>query len=294
MGEDGEPVVHDGVVHRIGDLGSLDAALDEGLHDRRGLRVDAVLRRELGGRVAMRLVDAGAHELRAQHRDTDGRAREFEHEQLAEGDRTVLRHRVRPQTGADESGHRRRVDDVGGPTPVDHAGHERTDAVEHAHQVHGHGPLELGDIVGVGIEQRAAQADTGVVAQDLDRPEAFDRGVVQCLHRRRVGHVGDDTEHRNAGRLEVGDSSVEGGRLDVGEHERRSRRGEPLRHREADTAGSARDDGGGVAEVVDHSFTMARRCTETAYEASVESNHSRSQVDHRSTSSRPAAAAWAS
>ena len=144
--------------------------LGERLVDEVARRVGCVRRRAVGA-VARRCRDPGVHRARAQrgHADRRARARELAGQALREREPRELRRRVRRGVRRREDPRGRdRVHHVPRPTPLDHPGHERLDAVQDPVEVHAHHPGEVGD--GLGPE-RAAGEDARVVAQQVGTAE---------------------------------------------------------------------------------------------------------------------------
>jgi len=85
-----------------------------------------------------------------------------------------------------DAGQGGRVDHRRGPSLREHARHERLDPVGDAEQVHVDDALPVLD---GRVLEVAAEADAGVVVEDVDVPVGGEDRLGQRLHGRGVGHV---------------------------------------------------------------------------------------------------------
>jgi hypothetical protein len=91
-----------------------------------------------------------------------------------------------------------------------------------------------------------------VQVHEVDLAERAQRLLGQFLHRLSARHVGPHGEHGRAAVGELGARIVEARFLDVGEHHLHTFGRAPRRHRPADAAGRAGDDGDLVAPLSQH------------------------------------------
>ncbi len=131
---------------------------------------------------------------------------------------------------------------------------ERANPVDHAPQVHPEHPLPGRER---GLPRQSAAADARVVAEDVHAAEPLDRRVGQRLHLRGIGDVGEHPIDLGAG-VQLRHRSFQRVGLHIAEHDVRTFRGEPLRERESDPAGSAGDDRDFSLEILHGSDRNAR------------------------------------
>ncbi len=130
---------------------------------------------------------------------------------------------------------------------LEHPGHEGPDAVEQAEEVHAEHPLPVG---GGALPGDPGLEHAGVVAEQVHRAEAVVRRVGEGPHLGLAAYVGADPERLGAEARRLGDRLVEGGRLDVGEHDVHPLAGGVAGEPTADPARGAGDDGDAPDEVV--------------------------------------------
>jgi hypothetical protein len=98
-------------------------------------------------------------------------------------------------------------------------GQERLDAVDGAHEVDADQPVPVRFRDGL---HWAADADAGVVADEVDLAEGRERRFGGAGDRGAVRHVADDGARVGAGILQLAQRGVERALLDVGQHHFRS------------------------------------------------------------------------
>src|SRR5882724_44691 len=239
VGEDVEVLALDAAHDAAGDLlGADDAARHGGaLGGDRPARI-AQRRGPVADRV---LVDVGLDDHRAEDADADALLGELAVQGLGEPDHGELGGAVDAEPAhPDQPRHGGRVDDVSAGAAREQAGHEGLDAVHDAPEVDVHGVLPVGVRRGAEL---AHGGDAGVVAHDVHGAEAPLGCVGERAHALERGHVGRHGEHLGAALAERGGHPLHCRPIDVGEHDVRAARSEGARHRCADPAAAAGDDG---------------------------------------------------
>ena len=150
---------------------------------------------------------------------------------------------------ARERGDRRGVHDVPGLAPLEHAGQERVDPVQHAEDVHSEQPVPVFDLEVLHV---AEDEDAGVVAQYVDRAELVVGRVGEGPHRREVGHIRVPHDRARAARRHlVGDRAARV-LLDVSDHDVHPGAGQLEHDRAPDAAPASRDHRGLSRQVFHH------------------------------------------
>ena len=146
-------------------------------------------------------------------------------------------------------------------TRSNHAWHESFHTVDGAPQIDANDPLPALDRC---LPHTVTVPDTGVVAQNVHVAELFVGKVGKRFDRSEIGHVASHRATVNS----LGEQSiVRGGQrrvLDVGNHHVHACGAETLRHGQADTRCTARDDRGLARQIPENSrhvplFSRSRR-----------------------------------
>ena len=214
VGEDVELFGLDALQHALADRLRRHAAANQIAHEM-VLRAHRRPAQALGA-AALGHMNLRVHSRRRQDGHADGAALQLVVQSFGQGHHRVLGHgigareKVRVDLKAADGGG---VDDMRRVTGLEHPGHQRTDAVDHAAQVDPDHPVP---IAGRNLMQRhAMHGNAGVVAADGDRPVGLlDRS--DCLLDR--GTVGDIDLHGHgagADRLDLAHGVLRIGQLDV-------------------------------------------------------------------------------
>ena len=139
---------------------------------------------------------------------------------------------------ANEAGQRRGVHDVA-LVLGDQPGHERAEAMDHAHQVDAEHPLPFA--VGLIPARPDVTRDPRVVADDVHRAEPFPSCARERVDGTGIGDIRRDAQHLGPGGLMLRDRAFERDGIDVGEDQSHPLGGEASRQRRADPSGPARD-----------------------------------------------------
>ena len=171
----------------------------------------------------MALVDAGGHEVRAQHRRADlvGHQRKVLVQRFAEAHHRMLADVVDAHVRrADQPGHRRGVDDVAfvagvGRGGFQHARREHAHAMRHTHHVDAQHPFPVGRSV---LPDQAAVADARVVEHQVRHAEAGEHRGAERLDLGGTRHVQAKRQHGRTQRGHLGRRALQRIGLHVGHH----------------------------------------------------------------------------
>ena len=209
-----------------------------------GRRRNVPLGTDAGGTGGADLIfeEGGVGVARQDQDDINAGAAEFEAEGVREGAEGELAGGVdgiaRCGEDAEDAAN---VDDLAAALPAQ-MGQDRLEAAEGAEEIHVHQALGLGE---VGLFDRGAHAEAGIVDEDVHAAEPFDGGRHEVLDvgvASDIGHDGDD-----AGTESGEGVAVAGGGDDVGAGGSKGERGFA-----ANARGGAGDDDDFVGEVVFH------------------------------------------
>ena len=176
-------------------------------------------------------------------------------QRFADGDHGVFRRGVdadRQAARRHQAGERSGVDDVRLAFLAPHAGEERLQAIDHAHDVDVHDPAPV--VLG-GVGEVAESEHARVVAKQVDGAEALEDLVRQRFHGVGVSDVGLDGEAFDLGRADFAGNVGGGSLLDIGEDDvhalGRGRQGDAA----SDAAATAGHNGdlGPLDPAIDHS-----------------------------------------
>ena len=137
----------------------------------------------------------------------------------------------------------------------DHAGNERSVAVNDAPEVHAHDPLPNADRDEVRV---GGFGNASVVAQHVHAAELGEGEIGALVDRCTICDIGDLADHAGAVSRHFGDGIVELRGLDVAQYDIHALASETVGKRSAHAAGGAGDDGGLVGEIL-HSSDRTRR-----------------------------------
>ena len=132
------------------------------------------------------------------------------------------------------------VDDVALDALGQHGRHEGVDAIDDPHHVDVERPAPVVDVMLPDVAF-GSRPDAGVVAHHVHGAIGVEGGVAECLDRRQIGDVGDDTDDLEALVPQLARGLVDQGGIDVGDHRLHPLTGEPFDERSPDASSSTRD-----------------------------------------------------
>ena len=263
MAEDVEAVF----VHRVEDelrhlrrrhLATRHRLLDHGLGDELAACGLDVLPQGVGP-VALAVVDAGGHEVGAQHMGVHLLADQGQVlvQRLADRNDSVLGDVVDTHVGrVQQAGHAGCVDDVAAPARVglrglQHQRREDAHTMRHAHQVDADHPLPVLQRV---FPDQAAGADAGIVEDEVGRAEVRHRRRAQGLDLGRFADVQAEGQHLRAQALDLGRGGLQCRVLHIGHHDAHAACGGDAAGLQPEARGRTRDDGHAVLKLT-HVFS---------------------------------------